>query len=93
MQIPHPSISFLCNHSDNQAVRHRHCTDTWSPPPPHHADHGLRAAALPEAGQHSEDRPREELQHAVLAGVPKTHDRRKLPRQPAGPHFNITFQQ
>lgn len=46
-------ISSLCTHSDNQAIGHCHCTDTWSPSTPHYADHGLRAAALPEAGQHS----------------------------------------
>ncbi len=86
-----PHISFLCVHLDHQAIRHCHCTNTWSPPPPHHADHGLRAAALPEAGQHSEDWPREELQHAVLAGIPKTHDSWKLPGEPAGTLPNISF--
>lgn len=77
--------------SDNQAIRHCHCTDTRSPTTPHHADHGLCAAALPEAGQHCEDRPGEELQYAFLAGVPKTHDGWKLPGQPAGTQANITF--
>lgn len=78
--IPHksPVRLFFCPHSDNQAVRHRHCANTRSPPPPHYADHGLRAAVLPEATQHGEDRSREELQYAVLAGVSKTHDGWKL---------------
>lgn len=91
VQILLPYIFFICIHSDNKAIRHCHCTDTWSSPPPHHADHGLRAAALPETGQHGKDGPREELQHAVLAGVPKTHDGWKLPGQPAGTLTNIKF--
>lgn len=73
--------------SDNQAIRHCHCTNTRTPAPPHHADHGLCAAALPEAGQHGEDWPREELQHTILAGVSKTHDSWKLLGQLAGTHI------
>lgn len=68
----------LCLSSDNQAVRHRHCTDTWSPPSSHHADHGLCAAAVPEEDQHSQGRHREELHHTFLAGVTKTNDGWKL---------------
>lgn len=83
------NMYFICTLSDNQAIRHCHCTNTWSPPPPHHADHGLRAAALPEASQPSEDRSREELQHAVLAGVPKAHDSWKLLGESAGTLTNI----
>lgn len=80
----------LRTRSDNQAIGHRHCTDAWPPSAPHHAHHGLRAAALPEAGQHGEDRPREDLHHSVLAGVPQAHDGRKLPGKLAGTRVTLT---
>lgn len=83
-------IFIIFTDSDDQAIGHRHCTDAWPPSAPHHAHHGLRAAALPEAGQHGEDRPREDLHHSVLAGVPQAHDGRKLPGQLAGTRVTLT---
>lgn len=87
------AILYFCHlrtRSDDQAIGHRHRTDAWPPTAPHHAHHGLRAAALPEAGQHGEDRPREDLHHSVLAGVPQAHDGGKLPGQLAGTRVTLT---
>lgn len=70
--------------SDHQAVGHCHGADSGSASPSHHEDHGLCSAAVPEEGEHGEDRPGEELHHALLARVPQTHDCWELPGQSAG---------
>lgn len=86
------SSSFLCSTSpsDHQAIGHCHCADARPPSAPHHAYHGLRAAAFPAAAQPHEDRPGEELCHALLAGVTQTHDGGELPWELAGTPAALT---
>lgn len=86
MKASHDLLFYILLHlssispPDHQAVGHCHSADARPPSAPHHAHHGLRAAALPAAAQPHEDRPGEELRHALLAGVAQTHDGGELPR-------------
>lgn len=74
--------------ADHQALWHRHSAHTGQTPSPHHADHGLCAAAVSEEGQPSENRPGKRLRCAFLAGIFKTDDGRELSPEPTGWPFS-----
>lgn len=74
--------------ADHQAVWHRHSAHTGQTPSPHHADHGLCAAAVSEEGQPSENWPGKKLHCAFLARIFKTDDGRELSPEPTGWPFS-----
>lgn len=72
-------LLFLPPHSpDHQAFWHCHCAHAGQAPSPHHANHGLCAAAVPKESQRGENWPGKKLSCSFLAGISKADDCREL---------------
>lgn len=78
----------LLSSPDHQAFWHCYCPHAGPTPASHHEDHGLRAAAVSEESQCSEDWPGKRLYSSFLAGIFKTDDCRKLFTEFTGWWFN-----
>lgn len=75
-----PCFQFL----DNKTCRHCHGAHPGPAASPHHAHHGLRAAALPAQSQPRQNRPGKMLYYPIVARITETDDNRELLTEPTG---------